>query len=67
MVDYPKDYKISRLIAKKVIGTLLPAEEEKLEAWLKEDVRNRELFQHILEGKNLSSRDLYDGRLEGED
>ena len=55
MVDYPKDYKISRLIAKKVIGTLLPAEEEKLEAWLKEDVRNRELFQHILEGKNLSS------------
>ena len=67
MMDYPKDYKISRLIAKKVIGTLSPAEEERLEAWLKEDVRNRELFQYILEGKNLSSRDLYARHFEVDD
>ena len=66
-MDYPKDYKISRLIAKKVIGTLSPAEEEKLEAWLKENVRNRELFQDILEGKNLLNRNLHAGRWKVED
>ncbi|WP_303180243.1 FecR family protein [uncultured Butyricimonas sp.] len=64
MMEYPKDYKISRLIAKKMVGTILPAEEEKLEAWLKEDVRNGELFQCILEGKNVPDRDLYAGRFE---
>ena len=64
MMEYPKDYKISRLIAKKMVGTILPAEEEKLEAWLKEDVRNGELFQRILEGKNVPDRDLYAGRFE---
>ena len=67
MIEYPRDYKISRLIAKKMIGTILPAEEEKLEAWLKGDARNRELFRHILEGKNLPYRDLYAGRLEVDD
>ena len=67
MIVYPKDYKISCLIAKKMIGTILPAEEEKLEEWLKEDVRNRELFEHIFEGKNLPDRDLYAGCLEVDD
>ena len=67
MMDYPKDYKISRLIAKKVIGTLSPVDEEKLEAWLKEDVRNREVFQDILEGKNLPNRNLYAGRWKVDD
>ena len=28
MIVYPKDYKISCLIAKKMIGTILPAEED---------------------------------------
>lgn len=64
MIVYPKDYKISRLIAKKMIGTILPAEEEKLEAWLKEDIRNEELFQRILEGKNVPDRGLYAERFE---
>ena len=32
-----------------------------------EDVRNRELFQYILEGKNLSSRDLYARHFEVDD
>ena len=50
-----------------MIGTILPAEEEKLEEWLKEDVRNRELFEHIFEGKNLPDRDLYAGCLEVDD
>ncbi len=34
MVECPKDYKISRLIAKKLMGVILPEDEERLNAWL---------------------------------
>lgn len=41
MVECPKDYKISRLIAKKLMGVILPEDEEKLNAWLEEDAKIR--------------------------
>lgn len=63
MMEYPKDYKISRLIAKKMTGVLQPEEEKKLEAWLKEDARNEDLYQHILDGKNLPDREAFAKRL----
>ena len=44
MVECPKDYKISRLIAKKLMGVILPEDEEKLNAWLEEDARNKDLY-----------------------
>ena len=62
MMEYPKD-KISRLIAKKMTGVLQPEEEKKLEAWLKEDARNEDLYQHILDGKNLPDREAFAKRL----
>ena len=49
MVECPKDYKISRLIAKKLMGVILPEDEERLNAWLEEDARNKDLYRRILE------------------
>ena len=66
MVECPKDYKISRLIAKKLMGVILPEDEEKLNAWLEEDVRNKDLYRRILEVENFSTRDMYAKRLDVE-
>jgi len=66
MVECPKDYKISRLIAKKLMGVILPEDEEKLNAWLEEDARNKDLYQRILEVENFSTRDMYAKRLDVE-
>lgn len=66
MVECPKDYKISRLIAKKLMGVILPEDEEKLNAWLEEDARNKDLYRRILEVENLSARDMYAKRLDVE-
>ena len=66
MVECPKDYKISRLIAKKLMGVILPEDEEKLNAWLEEDVRNKDLYRRILEAENFSTRDMYAKRLDVE-
>ena len=66
MVECPKDYKISRLIAKKLMGVILPEDEEKLNAWLEEDARNKDLYQHIFEVENFSARDTYAKRLDVE-
>ena len=66
MVECPKDYKISRLIAKKLMGVILPEDEEKLNAWLEEDARNKDLYRRILETENLSVRDMYAKRLDVE-
>ena len=64
MVECPKDYKISRLIAKKLMGVILPEDEEKLNAWLEEDAKNKDLYRRILEVENLSARDMYAKRLD---
>ena len=66
MVECPKDYKISRLIAKKLMGVILPEDEEKLNAWLEEDARNKDLYRRILEVENFSTRDMYAKRLDVE-
>ena len=66
MVECPKDYKISRLIAKKLMGVILTEDEEKLNAWLEEDVRNKDLYRRILEVENFSTRDMYAKRLDVE-
>ena len=66
MVECPKDYKISRIIAKKLMGVILPEDEEKLNAWLEEDVRNKDLYRRILEVENFSTRDMYAKRLDVE-
>ena len=66
MVECPKDYKISRLIAKKLMGVILPEDEERLNAWLEEDARNKDLYRRILETENLSVRDMYAKRLDVE-
>lgn len=66
MVECPKDYKISRLIAKKLMGVILPEDEEKLNAWLEEDARNKDLYRRILEVENFSARDMYAKRLDVE-
>ncbi len=66
MVECPKDYKISRLIAKKLMGVILPEDEEKLNAWLEEDAKNKDLYRRILEVENLSARDMYAKRLDVE-
>ena len=66
MVECPKDYKISRLIAKKLMGVILPEDEEKLNAWLEEDVRNKDLYRRILEVENFSTRNMYAKRLDVE-
>ena len=66
MVECPKDYKISRLIAKKLMGVILPEDEEELNAWLEEDVRNKDLYRRILEVENFSTRDMYAKRLDVE-
>ena len=66
MVECPKDYKISRLIAKKLMGVILPEDEERLNAWLEEDVRNKDLYRRILEVENFSTRDMYAKRLDVE-
>ena len=66
MVECPKDYKISRLIAKKLMGVILPEDEEKLNAWLEEDVRNKDLYRRSLEVENFSTRNMYAKRLDVE-
>ena len=66
MVECPKDYKISRLIAKKLMGVILPEDEEKLNAWLEEDAKNKDLYRRILEVENFSARDMYAKRLDVE-
>ena len=66
MVECPKDYNISRLIAKKLMGVILPEDEEKLNAWLEEDARNKDLYRRILEVENFSTRDMYAKRLDVE-
>lgn len=66
MVECPKDYRISRLIAKKLMGVILPEDEEKLNAWLEEDTKNKDLYRRILEVENFSVRDLYAKRLDVE-
>ena len=66
IVECPKDYKISRLIAKKLMGVILPEDEERLNAWLEEDARNKDLYRRILETENLSVRDMYAKRLDVE-
>ena len=66
MVECPKDYKISRLIAKKLMGVILPEDEEKLNAWLEEDAKNKDLYRRILEVENFSTRDMYAKRLDVE-
>lgn len=66
MVECPKDYKISRLIAKKLMGVILPEDEKKLNAWLEEDARNKDLYRRILEVENFSARDMYAKRLDVE-
>ena len=66
MVECPKDYKISRLIAKKLMGVILPEDEERLNAWLEEDARNKDLYRRILEVENFSTRDMYAKRLDVE-
>ena len=66
MVECPKDYKISRIIAKKLMGVILPEDEEKLNAWLEEDARNKDLYRRILEVENFSTRDMYAKRLDVE-
>ena len=66
MVECTKDYIISRLIAKKLMGVILPEDEEKLNAWLEEDARNKDLYQRILEVENFSTRDMYAKRLDVE-
>ena len=66
MVECPKDYKISRLISKKLMGVILPEDEEKLNAWLEEDARNKDLYRRILEVENFSTRDMYAKRLDVE-
>ena len=66
MVECPKDYKISRLLAKKLMGVILPEDEEKLNAWLEEDARNKDLYRRILEVENFSTRDMYAKRLDVE-
>ena len=66
MVECPKDYKISRLRAKKLMGVILPEDEEKLNAWLEEDARNKDLYRRILEVENFSTRDMYAKRLDVE-
>ncbi len=55
----PKDYKISRLIAKQFVHGLSPGEEEKLERWLAEDPDNRRLYDRIMDSGNKSERDKY--------
>ena len=66
MVECPKDYKISRLIDKKLMGVILTEDEEKLNAWLEEDARNKDLYRRILEVENFSTRDMYAKRLDVE-
>lgn len=48
------------------MGVIQPGEEEKLNAWLEEDTRNKDLYRHVLEGKNLPARDMYAKRLDVE-
>lgn len=48
------------------MGVILPEDEEKLNAWLEEDVRNKDLYRRILEVENFSTRDMYAKRLDVE-
>ena len=66
MMEYPKDYRMSRLIAKKLMGVIRSEEEKKLDTWLEEDIKNRNLYEHILDEENILSRDLYAKRLDVE-
>lgn len=48
------------------MGVILPEDEEKLNAWLEEDARNKDLYRRILEVENFSTRDMYAKRLDVE-
>lgn len=55
----PKDYKISRLIAKQFVHGLSSGEEERLERWLAADPDNRRLYDRIMDSDNKAERDKY--------
>ncbi|WP_082032885.1 FecR family protein [Sanguibacteroides justesenii] len=55
----PKDYKISRLIARQFVHGLSSGEEEKLERWLAADPDNRRLYDRIMDSDNKAERDKY--------
>ena len=48
-----RDRRISRLIARKIVGKLSETEEQELVDWLAESERNRNLYERLLSTENM--------------
>lgn len=50
------NFDIAELLSKKMLGTLSPVEEERLDEWLKASERNREMWENFMSGKSWRER-----------
>lgn len=53
---YKNEFELARLISRKRLGILTPAEEKQLEEWLGTTEANRALYEQISEGNSFQSR-----------
>lgn len=64
MLEYQKEYHISRLFAAYLSGTITPEEEVELKEWHEQSSHNRELFELICSSSNLEERNQFQQELD---
>lgn len=63
-MQYKNEFELARLISRKRLGILTPAEEKQLEEWLRRTEANRALYEQIAEGSSFQNRKELEARID---